>query len=57
MVGSDAAVREKLLTFYNESSIGGHSGISATLKRLNQDFYWKRMKQDVYAFVKECDTC
>lgn len=57
MVGADQSLRKHLLTFYHDSSMGGHSGIIATYKRIKQDFYWKKMKQDMYKHIRECDTC
>ncbi|XP_075103126.1 uncharacterized protein LOC142177943 [Nicotiana tabacum] len=57
MVGADATIRNQLISFYHDSSIGGHSGITTTLKMLKQDFYWKKMKQDVYAYIRVCDVC
>lgn len=57
MVGHNPNIRKQLIAFYHGSSIGGHSGISATLKRLKQEFYGKKMKQDVYVFVRECEVC
>jgi len=57
MVGSVAAIRKDLIALYHDSSSGGHSGMTATLQRLRQDFYWKKMKQDVYAYVRCCDVC
>lgn len=57
MVGCNPVLRKQLVAFYHESAIGGHSGINATLQRLKQDLYWRKMKQDVYTYVRECDTC
>ncbi|XP_075088549.1 uncharacterized protein LOC142170516 [Nicotiana tabacum] len=57
VIGTDQALRTKLLSYYHDSPIGGHSGITATLKRLKQDFYWKKMKQDVYNYIRSCDVC
>lgn len=57
MVGSDIPLRHKLISYFHGSSVGGHLGISATLHRLKQEFYWKKMKPDVYTFIRECDTC
>lgn len=57
MVGPDNSLRKKLIAYFHESSIGGHSGISAILHRLKQEFYWKRIKHDVYSFVGGRDTC
>ncbi|XP_070050283.1 uncharacterized protein [Nicotiana tomentosiformis] len=44
MVGADLELRKRLLSFYHDNAIGGHSGITASLNKLKQDFYWKKMK-------------
>lgn len=57
MVGHNEEVRKHLIAFYHGSVASGHSGINATLQRIRQDFFKNKMKQDVYAFVRECDIC
>ncbi|OIT28094.1 putative mitochondrial protein, partial [Nicotiana attenuata] len=51
-IGAVLAQDNKPIAFFR-----GHSGITATLKRLKQDFYWKKMKQDVYNYIRSCDVC
>lgn len=57
VVGADSSLRRDLLTYFHADSIGGHSGIHPTFKRLASFFYWKRMEKDVRAFVRECTIC
>ncbi|XP_070032984.1 uncharacterized protein [Nicotiana tomentosiformis] len=47
MVGNVSELRKDLISFYHDSPNGGHSDITSTLQRLKQEFYWKKMKQDV----------
>lgn len=42
---------------FHFSSMGGHSGIKATLARLSATFYWPRMHKDVKQFVNQCSIC
>ena len=44
VVGQQQEVRNKLLAYFHDSILGGHSGASHTYKRLRQIFYWKRMQ-------------
>lgn len=37
--------------------LAAHGGISKTLDRLKQSFYWPKMASDVHAFVTKCDVC
>jgi len=46
-----------LLTEFQASPLGGHSGVTATYKRLTMTFYWNGMKQDVEKFVAACQVC
>ncbi|KAJ3684022.1 hypothetical protein LUZ61_013186 [Rhynchospora tenuis] len=56
-VGSAHNWRHKIIHEIHDTSIGGHSGILVTYKRLKSSFYWPNMKLDVYQYVKECDNC
>lgn len=57
VVGRDEALRRELLTYYHDSSLGGHSGVHATVKRISQWFYWKGLRKDVRNWVRECPIC
>ncbi|GAA0183775.1 hypothetical protein LIER_31129 [Lithospermum erythrorhizon] len=57
VVGQEAVVRQKLLVALHDSSIRGHSGITATYHNLKSLFYWKGMKADVAEFVNSCMGC
>ena len=41
VVGADPSVRQQLLQLFHDSSIGGHSSIQVTKKRLASVLYWK----------------
>lgn len=46
-----------LLEEFHKSPIGGHMGLVKTLCRLEENFIWPRMLQDVSKFIKECADC
>ncbi|GKE69763.1 ty3-gypsy retrotransposon protein, partial [Tanacetum coccineum] len=51
------SLRVKLLHEYHSTTLGGHSGITATIRRLNSSFFWPHLKKDVTRFITECVTC
>ena len=45
VVGQDVQLREDLLKLFHSSPEGGHSGATATMKRLGGIVYWKGLKK------------
>ena len=56
-IGQNSALQTKLIAAFHSSPLGGHSGIAPTYYKLRKHFAWKGMKQDVEAFVKQCEVC
>lgn len=46
-----------ILKEYHDGVLGGHSGILKTIKRIQQLFYWSKMKKEVKKHVSECSVC
>jgi hypothetical protein len=46
-----------LLEEFHSSPIAGHMGVNKTLARLQANFWWENMKQDVQTFVSQCLIC
>ncbi|WVZ00696.1 hypothetical protein V8G54_026765 [Vigna mungo] len=44
-----------LLREFHETPVGGHAGVSKTLKRISANFFWGSMAKDTKAFVSQCD--
>ncbi|GKB00087.1 putative mitochondrial protein [Tanacetum coccineum] len=57
VVGKDVELRKKLIDHFHGSVVGGHSGVSATTKRLITYFYWKGLRKMVKEWVRTCDVC
>jgi len=57
VVGANSSVRRQLLQLFHGSSLGGHSGIQVTKKRLASVLYWKGMAKDVRNHVRTCAVC
>ncbi|GKC22079.1 ty3-gypsy retrotransposon protein [Tanacetum coccineum] len=51
------SLRLKLLNEFHSTTIGGHSGITTTIKRISGSFSWPRLRKDVTRFIQECTIC
>lgn len=47
-------LKELLLKELHESPMGGHAGITKTLKRLAENIFWDQMRKDVQEFINQC---
>ncbi|GJX97078.1 putative nucleotidyltransferase, ribonuclease H [Tanacetum coccineum] len=57
VVGSDISLREEIVRICHASSMGGHSGVTATIQRVKGIFYWKGITKVVKRIVRGCDIC
>jgi hypothetical protein len=57
VVPTNSPLIAKILKEYHSSPIGGHAGVTRTLARVQAQFYWSKMKQDVKDFVAKCTIC
>ena len=57
VVGNDKELQIRIIRMFHEGSLGGHSGMQATMKRLSSIFFWKAMEKQVRQVVRECDVC
>lgn len=55
-IGSNTAVKNRILASIHSSAVGGHSGIQATYMRAKANFFWPALKRDVLMLVSTCDT-
>jgi transposase InsO family protein len=42
---------------YHDNLLGGHQGITRTVKRIRENYNWKGLKSEVKNYIKHCDTC
>lgn len=49
--------KEELMQMYHDSLLGGHLGITKTLKRINAQVQWKGMRKDVREYIRKCESC
>ena len=51
------ALRDSVLKLLHDSSVGGHLGLSRTLGKVRQRFYWIHCRRDVEEWCYRCDLC
>jgi len=56
-VGNNPALQQKLIQALHSSPVGGHSGVPATIKRIQSLFAWPSMKKLITTFVQSYQTC
>ncbi|GKB18458.1 reverse transcriptase [Tanacetum coccineum] len=56
VVGNDLVLKQLIVHFHG-GTVGGHSRVLMTTKKLNVVFYWKELKRMVKQFMIECDIC
>lgn len=47
----------QILKSYHESPIGGHTGISRTIHKLQNKYYWPTLTKDTTEYIKCCHNC
>lgn len=47
----------QILKSYHESPIGGHTGISRTIHKLQNKYYWPTLTKDTTQYIKSCHNC
>ncbi|GJY62446.1 retrotransposon gag domain, retroviral aspartyl protease, partial [Tanacetum coccineum] len=50
-------IKLKLLQEAHTTPLGGHGGFLKTIKRLNAQYFWPKMKEEVRLFVQQCVVC
>lgn len=56
-VGNNTPLQQQLIHALHSSLVGGHSGVPATLKRIQSLFVWPGLKKHVTEFIRSCPTC
>jgi uncharacterized C2H2 Zn-finger protein len=51
------ALRKQIFDFLHGSKTGGHFGISNTLGKIKEKFYWPKLRNDVQTWCAQCDMC
>ena len=51
------SLRIRVMEVAHDSIFGGHLGVKKTKNRIQTNFYWPRMHNDVSGFCRSCDVC
>lgn len=51
------AEKLRIIEEFHNSPMGGHQGVSRTIKRVKQHYTWKGLKKDVQAYIASCSSC
>ncbi|VDI75256.1 Hypothetical predicted protein [Mytilus galloprovincialis] len=50
-------LKQKILTLAHDDVSGGHLGITKTVQKVRQRFYWVNLQSDVTDWIKSCPIC
>ncbi|KAI2666700.1 Transposon Tf2-6 polyprotein [Labeo rohita] len=50
-------LRSRVLSEVHSTPSSGHPGIEATIKLLNNRFWWQSLRSDTITFIKNCSVC
>jgi transposase InsO family protein len=56
-VPKDMELRQEIIRECHDSPSSGHMGITKTLQRVAQRFWWPHMGRSIHAYVKACPSC
>ncbi len=51
------SLRGEIISRSHDHITAGHPGIDKTKELILREFWWPKMKKDVEAYVKGCETC
>lgn len=49
--------KQNIIEEFHSSPLGGHQGVSRTIKRIKMHHSWKGLKKDVITYIKSCASC
>ena len=52
-----AILRPILLKYFHDSPVSGHLGSFKTWNKIGRKFYWPKMKEVIFRYVRQCDLC
>ncbi len=56
-VPHNKALRGEIISQYHDHITAGHPGIEKTKELILRDYWWPKLKKDVEAYIKGCETC
>src|ERR1700733_16102475 len=50
-------LRENVMSMAHESLLSAHQGVTRTLTKINAEFFWPLMSEEVSRFIRNCNLC
>ena len=57
VVPNVGSLRKDILFEFHDAFYSGHMGITKTLKQVETNFWWPKLRDDVKTYVNTCDVC
>ena len=51
------SLRPSVLKYFHDEPHSGHLGFRKTIQRLTRRVYWIGMQEDIFAYIRACETC
>lgn len=49
--------RKQIISQCHDIPTSGHFGFYKTIKKITENFYWPKMRKDVFKYIRNCDIC
>ena len=50
-------LRPMLLKYFHDSALAGHLGAFKTFRKIATNFWWPKMRAEIFQYVRKCDLC
>jgi hypothetical protein len=50
-------LRQMLLKYFHETVMAGHLGARKMFYKIAANFWWPKMRTDIFAYVRQCELC
>ena len=50
-------LRPMLLHYFHDSVLAGHLGAFKTYRKIASNFWWPKMRMEIFQYVRKCDLC
>ena len=50
------SLRQMLLQYFHDMALSGHLGAWKTFQRIATNFWWPKMRAEIFAYVRRCDV-
>jgi hypothetical protein len=50
-------LRPMLLHYFHDSALAGHLGAFKTRRKVAANFFWPKMRSEIFEYVKKCELC